>query len=69
MEDYLTLKSIDQRFNIIFSDNEKEVGELYWDDGILKFKGNMDESAKVFIEHFIGPNLKIYLEENDGKQT
>lgn len=31
--------------------DNSEVGKLEWTDGILKFTGNIDESAKVFLRY------------------
>lgn len=37
---------------MIFYSEKEEVGYLDWDDGTLKFGGNMEESARVFFEYF-----------------
>ena len=52
-----TIFSIKPSYNMSFH-NEKEVGTLSWDDGVLKFEGNMDESAKLFFEY-----LKPYVDD------
>jgi len=39
--------------NLTFHDNEKEIGRLSWDDGIFKFEGKAEESAKVFFDFLI----------------
>ena len=39
-----------------YADNEV-IGELSWKDGVLKFEGNVDESAKLFFEHMLKPVL------------
>lgn len=33
--------------------DEKEVGSLSWKNGVLKFEGNVDESAKILFENMI----------------
>ena len=48
--------------NMTFN-NGKEVGQLYWTDGELKFEGNMDESAKLFFE-FLKPYVDEYIKAN-----
>jgi hypothetical protein len=38
--------------SFIFSDYRgEEIGKLTWDEGIIKFSGNIDESAKVFFNY------------------
>ena len=66
-EPEMVIENVQQEFTITFHNELNDVGKLYWDDRVLRFEGNMDESAKVFVNQFIGPNLKIYLEENNGK--
>ena len=40
--------------NITFHDDEKgQVGELNWDDGVMKFIGDAQESAQIFFDHII----------------
>jgi len=37
-----------------------EVGRISWANGKLTFEGNIDESAKIFFEHF----WKVYVQGN-----
>ena len=55
-ESYVTtLKPINDMFWIQFNDMDvnTEVGRLYVEDGQLKFKGNVDASAKIFFDSVI----------------
>lgn len=41
-----------QERSIIFHDNnEKQIGKLFWHDGVFMFEGNVKESAKVFFDY------------------
>lgn len=40
-------------------DDHKEVGRLSWENNILTFKGNAEESAKVFFKY-----LKQFFDKN-----
>lgn len=48
--------------SIIFNDKDnRQCGKLTWDDGLLKFEGNFDESAKLFsnyVAQYIGLNFQ-----------
>ena len=50
--------------NFVFlNDNASdEIGRLSWEDGTFKFKGNAEESAKVFFDYVIE-----YMKEYIGK--
>ena len=49
-EEPLILEQPPQNCELRFYNNENEkVGRLYWDDK-LKFEGNAEESAKIFIK-------------------
>ena len=41
------------KFHDVDNDN-KEIGKFYVEDDILKFEGNTDESAKIFVETVCG---------------
>lgn len=32
------------------NENTQRVGELTWEDGVFKFKGKAEESAKIFLD-------------------
>ena len=40
--------------NIIFSDGEDTVGEITWNDGVFKFSGKAEPSAKIFFDYVVG---------------
>lgn len=40
--------------NITFHDDKRgQIGELNWDDGVMKFIGDAEESAQIFFNHII----------------
>lgn len=47
---------------LTFNDNGKNIGELWVKNGQLVFKGDVEESAKVFFDHVIQLNRR-FLEE------
>lgn len=57
------IRDMKPEHNIVFIDNDNEVGCLNWDTGKLEFKGNMDESAKIFF-NFLKGYIDNYLREN-----
>ena len=44
-------------------DGEKCVGKLWFGDGVMKFEGNMEESAELFFEHFLKRVADAYIKE------
>ena len=42
--------------NICFNDGSNEIGKITWDDGVMRFEGNAEESAKIFFNEF----FKLY---------
>ena len=36
--------------NITFHNESEQVGELNWDDGVMRFEGKADESAQIFFD-------------------
>ena len=58
------LKDFKPDYSLTFhSKDGKEVGHLNWNDGVMKFSGNMDESCKLFME-FLKPYMDNYLKGN-----
>lgn len=49
-ESNLNFLNVEPTYNIIFSNNNGEVGRLDFNDGVLKFIGEADESAKIFFD-------------------
>lgn len=43
-------KPTEPQHNICFSKEGKEIGRLSWDNGILEFSGEMEDSAKIFFD-------------------
>ncbi len=39
------------------------IGILSWSDGKMKFKGDAEESARVFFEEFLKPRVDQYIRE------
>ena len=50
--DYLTVAGsefkVQNTYNVVFSDVNGEVGRLDFNDGVIRFEGNIEESAKTF---------------------
>ena len=47
----LTISNYVPRTITFHDDNDKQIGELDFSNGKLKFKGNAEKSAKVFIDY------------------
>ena len=47
-------------YNMTFHNVEKTVGTLDWSDGVLKFTGDAEESAKLLFS-FLKPMMDQYL--------
>ena len=43
-----------QDYNITFCKDGQKIGRMEWNDGVMKFTGNAEESAKVFFEYLKG---------------
>lgn len=55
--------------NLIFKDQDKEVGKLTWEDGKLTFEGNASESAQLFFDFFLKNLADEYIEKKiEGMQ-
>lgn len=49
-------------------ENNKEMGRLTWEDGIFKFEGNAEDSARIFFEHFIKKHIDEYIKKHCGEE-
>ena len=49
-------------YNVAFHDGSRNVGRLDFNDGVLKFEGNAEESAQVFID-FLAERFASRLKE------
>ena len=47
--------------NVTFSHNNKECGKFSWDDGVFRFEGNAETSAKQFA-NYIGKFMGMKVE-------
>ena len=52
--------SINPAYNMTFYNEEKMIGKLDWSDGVLKFTGDAEESAKLLFE-FLKPAMDQYM--------
>ena len=53
--------------NLTFHGAEgKEIAQLNWGDGVMKFSGNIEESAKHFFE-FLKPMVDEYIKSKTSK--
>lgn len=56
--------------SIIISDgNGNQVGKIDWKDGVIKFEGKVDESAKIFFEFLIKQYIWPYQGQEENKDT
>lgn len=61
--------TIEATTKVLFEGTDnKAVGTLSFDDGVLKFEGNADESARIFFDHFLKPMVDAYIEKECGKK-
>jgi hypothetical protein len=66
------LINIKPNYNVSFHTNNGMIGALDWNDGVMKFEGDADESAKVFFDNVIGryfPNTATIEIKNGSKIT
>ena len=61
----MTLKP---NYNVSFHKDDIKIGELDWNDGIMKFKGDADESAQLFFDNIIKRyfQTQLDLKKDDG---
>ena len=50
------------RYEVAFHDGSRNVGRLDFNDGVLKFEGNAEESAQIFID-FLSERFASRLQE------
>ena len=48
-------------YDISFWKDEQQVGIIEWNDGMMKFSGDMEESAKTFFD-FLKPYVDSYIQ-------
>ena len=47
--------------SVIFHKDGKQVGVLSWENGPMKFEGDVEESAQLFFEHIIKRHVQTEL--------
>lgn len=60
MEDKIGISQANVKYNMTFHKKDEQIGELNWSSGELKFKGNIEKSAKVFFD-FLKPLVDNYI--------
>lgn len=56
------LLNIKPDYNMAFHKDDQEIGRMEWNDGVMKFTGKAEESAKVFFE-YLKPLMDDYLKK------
>lgn len=51
------LLTVDSINNVSFYSGSNVIGKLSWEDGTMKFSGSAEESAKIFFDYIIKPNM------------
>ena len=67
--DITTDKDFKPNYNITFYKKDKEIGKLYWDDGVMRFKGNVKESAELFfgwVQGMVNEYVVALIENKEG---
>jgi hypothetical protein len=67
MNDNESLINVKPNYNMIFWNENQQIGEIEWNDGVMKFSGNMEESAKVFFE-YLKPLMDSYIRFKLGEK-
>jgi len=49
-------------YNVTFHLENKEIGKLDWNDGVFKFSGKAEKSAKVFFD-WVKDHVDKYIEQ------
>ena len=63
LEDFHVLRG-KPSFNITFDLNGKTIGEFFYEDKQLKFRGDVDESAQIWIDWVIAKFMEWHDDEN-----
>lgn len=63
----MTKTSMEKAIGLKKFTKDGEVGCLYIEDGKLKFEGDMEESAKIFIEEFLGPMVESVITKDKAE--
>jgi len=53
-------------YNVAFWEGDKEIGKLSWENGVMVFEGDMEDSAKKFFDFLKGLTdgyIKDYLKK------
>ena len=50
-------------YNMSFHNEEKMIGKLDWSEGVLKFTGDAEESAKLLFNFFLKPLIDHYIKK------
>lgn len=58
----LKIVNVKPDYNMLFHKDDKTIGKLDWNSGVLKFEGEIEESAKVFFE-FLKNSVDDYIKE------
>ena len=61
------LINVKPNYNMTFWNENQQIGEIEWKDGVMKFSGNMEESAKVFFE-YLKPLMDSYIRFKLGEK-
>jgi len=54
-------------YTLIFHRGNKDIGKLYWDDGVMKFEGIAEQSAQRFFDYLLGMLINPYVEAKLAK--
>ncbi len=54
-------------YNITFHKDNKNIGRLHWDDGVMKFDGEVEESAQLFFDYLLNQLINPYVKAKLAK--
>jgi len=57
----LELMTITKHCTLLFTNEQKQIGKLDWKDGVMKFEGDVDESAQLFFDNIIKRFVQMQL--------
>lgn len=56
-------------YNMTFHKDNKDIGRLYWGDGVMKFEGETKQSAQIFfdwlLDNLVNPYIKAKLAKTE----